>query len=146
MGHDYIDYGERGIRLRDSDIWELRHFLQQEASESNPSDLGIDEPTLQRLCKHLSGWEWCGPGVVRGTDLSEFVQEQAQRRQALVRLFQRTITRLERFGGTIPLDYLQQHLDNGCLIEYIGPLHTERLVTALRSLIELVETFEPKHR
>lgn len=138
MGHDYISYGDRDIRLLDSDIWELRHFLSREASEVEPADLGVDEPTLRLLREHLRRWEWHGPGVVTGTDLSGFIEKQPQRRDALVRLLRRTIARLDGFGGTIPLAYLQRHLHNGTLIEYVGPRPTGRLVEALKGLVDLV--------
>ena len=138
MGHDYIDYGERSIRLRDSDIWELRHFLGRQASEAGPADLGVDGPTLRLLLSHLGSWAWHGPGVVTGTDLPEFVRQDPRRRDALVRLFRRTIARLEGFGGAVPLAYLQEHLDHGTLIQYVGPRPTGRLVEALEGLVELV--------
>jgi hypothetical protein len=100
MGHDFINFGDRYVHLNDLHIVELRHFLLEEVKALAPGDLGLDDAAMDLLRNHFEKWEWVGPGVVLGTNLSDFVQRDDQRRKALLLLFQRTIDRLRSFGGT----------------------------------------------
>lgn len=135
MGHDFITYGDRHVHLNDNHILMLRHFFLEQASTRTPADLGVDEATMDLLRSYLDKWEWAGPGVVLGTELSNFVQQKAERRDALLRLFLLTSERLMQFGQAIPLEYLKHHLSD---LGFVAPAPIDRLVRALRQLSEML--------
>ena len=138
MGHDYIDFQDRHVRLSDWDIWTLRHFFSNVAKEAIASDLETDEATVESLRSFLESWEWLGPGVVTGTNLSEFVADQPDRANVLLLLFQRTAHLLCKFGDVIPLEYLVEHV-NSPNAYYTASQPTSRFIEALEALQKLVQ-------
>jgi hypothetical protein len=138
MGHDFITYGQRHVHLHDWDIWLLRHLLLTEAQVVTPSDVSADEATLESLRSFIAAWRWIGPGVVMGTELNDFIQNQATRRDILLSLLHRTITRLERMGEVIPLDHLKKHVDKRRGVTFGKEQQTRRFIKALEQLREML--------
>ena len=144
MGHDFIDYGERYVRLSDWDIWTLRHFFLHVAEAADPADLGADQATVVLLRSFLTNWEWLGPGVITGTNLSDFVEDQPDRANVLLSLFQRTIEYLHEFGDVIPLEYLERHA-NTPNAYYTVEQPTCRFIEAVENLREMVRESNQSH-
>lgn len=140
MGHDYIDYRDRHIRLSDSDIWTLRHFFLHIANTSGPSDLGTDQETVDSLRCFIEAWQWLGPGVITGADLTEFVLDQPERVDVLLSLFRRTIECLNEIGDVIPLAYLQKHVNNE-MAYYTEAQPTCRFIKLVQSLQKMVQGY-----
>ena len=137
MGHDFIDYGDRFVRLSDWDIWTLRHFFQHVAEEVSPADLETDEATIVLLLSFLENWNWLGPGVITGTNLSDFVKDHLERANVLLSLFERTIDYLQQFGEVIPLEYLERHV-NSPDAYYTVEQPACRFIKVVESLQEMV--------
>jgi len=146
MGHDFIDYADRFVRLSDWDIWTLRHFFLHVAEEVSPSDLGSDEATVLLLLSFLENWKWLGPGVITGTNLSDFVDDQPDRANVLLSLFKQTadylraeshVGRNVEFGEVIPLEYLEEHV-NSPDAYYTVEQPTCRFIQVVESLQKLV--------
>ena len=137
MGHDFIDYGDRFVRLSDWDIWTVRHFFQHVAEEVSPADLETDEATIVLLLSFLENWKWLGPGVITGTNLSDFVKDRLERANVLLSLFERTIEKLQEFGEVIPLEYLERHV-NSPDAYYTVEQPTCRFIKVVESLQEMV--------
>jgi len=137
MGHDYIDYEDRHVRLSDWDIWTLRHFFQHVSETTGHDDLGTDQATALLLCRFIRDWDWVCPGVVVGTNISTFVEGHADRVQVLQSLFRRTIAYLHGFGDVIPLEYLQRHVNTPIAI-YMVEQPTQRFVKAIEILSEML--------
>jgi hypothetical protein len=108
MGHDYIEYEGRFEQFHDMDIWVLRHFFIEEARS-----MGLlyqaDKEAVQDLYQYFERWDWLGPGVWLGLNLSEFVSGQENRKALLVEVLNRASRRVETFGDAIPLEYLKRH-------------------------------------
>lgn len=109
MGHDFIEYEGRFEHFNDMGIWVLRHFLIEEARSMYLSDQ--DDKAIQDLCQYFERWDWLGPGVWLGLNLSEFVSGQEKRRALLEDVLDRAARRIEGFGEAIPLEYLKSHVD-----------------------------------
>lgn len=118
MGHDYIDIGDSHLRLNDFHIWTLRSLLLDAVAEDEPELLSTDEATIREVCLFLESWQWLGPGVIVGCNFNDFTTT-STRRTLLHSLLKSTRERLIRFGETIPLSYLDQHVNdlNACYTE-----------------------------
>jgi len=100
-------------------------------------DLG-DGATLDALRTWLASWEWIGPGVVTGTELADFVQQQPQRQQALAATLRRTRDRLQDWAPQIPLDFLKEHV-NTPQVSFVVPLPTDRFIKKISAILQLLE-------
>lgn len=139
MGHDFITFRNEAVHLHDLVIWTLRHFFLREIQNHQPSDFDTDTESLDCLKRSLEGWNRLGPGVFYGTDLTEFVQDEEDRRLLLVTLFRRTIESLRHFGDTIPQDYLEKYI-NSKTAGYTSGCPTERIILAVQKLSQMVES------
>ena len=109
MGWDFVTYGDRHAHLHDLQLWTLRHFFADAAAE-----LAAEVPTsavFAEAREFFMGWGWPGPGVVTGIELGEFVRASPEREQVLVRVCDNALARLRGFGGVVPLDYLDDHVN-----------------------------------
>jgi hypothetical protein len=107
MGHDFITYEGDHELFNDFDLWTLRHFFLAEALAMEASQ-ATDDMTALRL--FVEQWDWLGPGVFTGTDLSDYVSERRTRWELLLQLLQRAGDRIAGFGESVPLDYLTAHV------------------------------------
>ena len=132
MGHDYIESDGRFEQFHDMDIWTLRHFLLEEArSMCLPKQ--ADQEVVQDLYRSIEGWDWLGPGVWLGLDLSAFVLGQDERRALLEQVLDRAAERIEAFGEEIPLDYLKLHVDTP-VAYHTAAEPNGRLIDAIRRI------------
>lgn len=137
MGHDYIDYGNRHVHIPDMDIWTLRHFFIHVARAATPDDFNADASTLELMSEFFEKWQWLGPGVVVGTDLTDFVNGEPSRRSSLERLLDRTIQYLSGFGDLIPLEYLQEHV-NTPMTSFVASQPAQRFIREVECLREML--------
>ena len=135
MGHDYIDLGTSHLRLNDSDIWTLRHFFCDTLTRSTPVQLGTDARTMEDLRRFIASWEWLGPGIVNGCDLNIFATT-PERFSLIQRMFSATRDRLREFGESIPLPYLDEHI-NSSFAYYLDAQPVARFTDILDSLLDL---------
>ncbi len=136
MGHDYLSFNGRSVHLQDTQIELLRHFCTQITNEIHPADLKADEQTIDSFRAFFAAWQRAGPGVWINTDFSKFVEENSHRREVLSRLFARVADRVRLFDGTIPLQYLQDHLNSeDCY--FVAAHSTTALTDALQDLSEM---------
>jgi hypothetical protein len=110
MGHDYIDIGTPHLRLNDFHIWTLRHFFCDAIATSTTDALETDHETLCDLRSYIESWEWLGPGIVTGCDFNTFATSPSRLQLVRALLFA-TRKRLAGFGNSIPLDYLDKHIN-----------------------------------
>lgn len=136
MGHDYIDLGTSHLRVNDSDIWTLRHFFYETASNSTPVSLDTDDETLEDLRLYLKSWEWLGPGIITGCDFNTFTTSRA-RLQLIQRMLSATRERMIKFGDSIPIDYLDEHI-NTPNAYYLDPQPVERFTDMIDRLLNLI--------
>jgi hypothetical protein len=111
MGHDYIDIGNSQLRLNDFHIWTLRHFLLDAATKVTPDLLNADEASYRELVIFLDSWQWLGPGIIVGCNFNSFTTSLA-RFSLIVQLLKVTRENLASFGATIPLSYLDNHVNS----------------------------------
>jgi hypothetical protein len=137
VGYDFIEIEGHFQMAHDMDIWTLRHFLMTEVKALSPDALSTDEATLAELRAFFDKWNWIGPGVWHGLDFRKFVQDRAERREALAVLFRRVAERISSFGSEIPLEYLQQHVNTPTEL-FTAPQATERFVRLVERLLELL--------
>lgn len=100
-------------------------------------------PEASELRAFIERWDWLAPGVVTGTDFSEFVQSSRSRRRLLLDLLQRSGDRIASFGESVPKDYLEAHTnkDGG---GYSRDLPTVRLLTDIGRMCTLLSRCEPQ--
>ncbi len=89
------------------------------------------------LRRFLEGWDWLGPGVITGTSLEDFVQDQPKRANVLLALFERMVEYLQGFGKVIPLEYLQEHV-NSPLDYFTAGQPTQRFIKAVKRLSDML--------
>ncbi len=135
MGHDFIEYEGRFEHFNDMGIWVLRHFLIEEARSMYLSDQ--DDKAIQDLCQYFERWDWLGPGVWLGLNLSEFVSGQEKRRALLEDVLDRAARRIEGFGEAIPLEYLKSHVDTP-VAYHTGAEPTDRLVQQIKRISRML--------
>ncbi len=136
MGHDYIDFGTSHLRLNDFDIWTLRHFLIDTLAASTPASLGTDSNTLDELFLFIQSWQWLGPGIVIGCDFNTFVTSPS-RMHLVRRMFSEARDRIEAFGTSIPLDYLEKQI-NSPMAYYLDAQPVSRFVNIVDRLLALI--------
>lgn len=140
MGWDSIEYAGNHEQFRDWVLWILRHFLLLEARAMESARPGADSAALRAF---VEGWNWMGPGVVAGTDFSEFVRNSPSRWRLLLDLLQRSGDRIANFGENIPKDYLEAHTsEHGG--GYTRDLPTEGLLTDIGRMCRLLGQHEPR--
>lgn len=98
MGHDYLEYKDKNIRLNDFNIWMLRHFLIKASKD-------------KELCDFFTKIEWHGPGVFSGTELHEFTKCNKTKVNELISTLTEAKKLIENFGDFIPLTYLQENVN-----------------------------------
>ena len=111
MGHDFIDIGDSNLRLNDFHIWTLRNLLLDAMAEDKPELRDTDEALIQAFRSFLESWQWLGPGVVVGCNFNDFTTTPGRLR-LLHSLLKLTRDRLSQFGETIPMSYLDQHVND----------------------------------
>lgn len=140
MGWDSIIHEGHSELFNDFDLWTLRHFLMEEVKALEVEDAGTGTTQLREF---FEKWEWLGPGVVTGTDFSDYVSGSRSRWNLLLVLLQRTGDRIAGFGEFIPLGYLTTHVDSG-LGHYLGPSPTTRHLNDLGRMCKLLGKHEPQ--
>ena len=98
MGHDFITLNDRHVHLHDMTIWTLRHFCIV-------ASVDVDRDTQP----FFAAWQRLGPGVFTGTDLHDFGDD--DRLDLLRRVFVRAREIIVAFGDSIPLSYLEDHIN-----------------------------------
>ena len=136
MAHDYIDIGESHLRLDDFTIWTLRHFFCETLSVSSPESLGTDARTMEDLLNSIQAWQWLGPGIISGGDFNTFASSEARLR-VVKRMLIATQERVAKFGSTIPLDYLEEHI-NSQMAYYLDEQPVERFASPIDQLISFI--------
>jgi hypothetical protein len=81
MGWDSIIHEGHSKLFNDFDLWTLRHFLMEEVEDAGTG--------TTQLRESFEKWEWLGPGVVTGTDFSDYVSGSRSRWNLLPVLLQR---------------------------------------------------------
>src|SRR5262249_37738917 len=124
MGHSYVELGDRGVWLNDGFLRLIRHFVEREGYRL------LDElsapPELRRSFQvFLEGFADYGPGVFV-VDFRPMVEGKEGQLEFLLSVFDRVAQALRRFGGFIPLPYLQQHV-NTPSVYYTGDVDTSRV-------------------
>src|SRR5690606_2700657 len=56
-------------------------------------------------------WDWIGPGVIIGTNLSDYILKCPTRWELFRQLLQHAGDRIAGFGEFVPLDYLAVHVN-----------------------------------
>lgn len=140
MGWDSITYEGHSEQFHDFTLWTLRHFLIEETKALEAEEAG---PSTTQLRSFFEKWTWLCPGVVTGTDFSEFVSGSHLRWNLLLGHLQRTGDRIAGFGEFIPLDYLTTQVDSGGGL-YIGPLPTSRYLKDIGRICKLLCKHEPE--
>lgn len=140
MGWDSINYEGHHEQFHDGILWILRHFILAEARAMESAHVSADAPQLRAF---IEGWDWLCPGVVTGTDFSEFVQGSPFRWRLLLDLLQRSGDRISSFGQVVPKDYLETHTsERGG--GYTLDLPTRRLLTDIGRMCRLLGQHEPR--
>ena len=140
MGWDSINYEGHHEQFHDGILWILRHFILTEARAMESANVSTDAPQLRAF---VEGWDWLCPGVVSGTDFSEFVHGSPSRWRLLLDLLQRSGDRIARFGEAVPKEYLEAHTSRhggG----YTRDLPTVRLLIDIGRMCTLLSHHEPR--
>lgn len=133
MGWTTINYEDEHGLFKDFDVWTLRHFFLEESKAFDSSDRDAAE-----MMMFFKQWDWLGPGVIVGTDLGFYVRNSASRKEMLLDLFARTIERLQGFGTSIPLSYLDAHVNEPGR-SYTMEQSVEPFTTAIKQMSAWVE-------
>ena len=123
MGHDFITLHDRHVHLHDMTIWTLRHFCVV-------ASVDVDRDTQP----FFAAWQTHGPGVFTGTDLHEFGD--APRLDLLRRVFVRAREIIAGFGDSIPLAYLEDHI-NKTGFRYTQDAPTANIVDAVDRILAM---------
>jgi hypothetical protein len=107
MGWDSIEYAGHREQFNDFDLWTLRHFFIETARAMEAAEPNRDTTQLREFFEE---WDWLGPGVFTGTNISEYVLDSHPRWALLLQLLQKAGDRISGFGESIPLDYLVAHV------------------------------------
>ena len=135
MPHEFIEIGPNHLRLKDSDIWMLRHFLMR-AIDMDLSGVPQGKDHLIALYDLLNRWNWQGPGVIVGCDFNNYTTS-PQRHDVLRQTLLAAGDLLVQFGDNIPLDYLQEHLNTSSLT-YLAAQPTSKTLQIISSCLELL--------
>ncbi len=137
MGHDFIVFRGAHAQFNDMDLWTVRHFLLTAARDIAREDASEDSYAAVAF---FDRWDWPGPGVFFGTDFDAFIGESQTRLPLLLRTADRARNRIAVFGLTIPLSYLEAHVNLRTAyytlpLSIVGPQNAiDRLVALLRQL------------
>ena len=123
MGHDFITLDDRNVHLHDMTILTLRHFCVV-------ASVDVDRDTQP----FFAAWQCHGPGVFTGTDLHEFGD--AARVDLLRRVFVRAREIITAFGDSIPLSYLEDHI-NQKGFRYTDDAPTAQLTEAVDRILSM---------
>ena len=139
MGHDFIKYEERHECFSDFDFWILRHFFLEQSRSLEEACPSSDTKGLREF---LEAWDWLGPGVFVGTDLSRFISGSHARWELMLELLQRSGDHVAAFGEHIPLSYLEAHIN--CPNAYCtAPQPTKRFLVDIGRICRLLGQHEP---
>ena len=139
MGWDSITYEGRHEQFHDGILWILRHFLVAEARSMESAQVSEEAPRLRAF---VESWDWLCPGVVTGTNFSDFVQRSPSRWRLVLDLLQRSGDRIAGFGEAILKDYLEAHTsEHGG--GYTRDLPTMGLLTDIGRMCRLLSQNEP---
>jgi hypothetical protein len=133
MGHDLIIYFGNHESFYDWDLWALRHFFLAEAKAIN-SNLSDDD--TRAAVSFFDRWSWEGPGVVTGISFEDYADTPA-RLEILRCVLQGASNRIESFGETIPLSYLQANCPED-LIRYTEPQPTRYFREQIDRMFDLL--------
>jgi hypothetical protein len=139
MGHDFITYEDGHELFNDFDLWILRHFFVAEARALEAAQLSKDTTELRIF---FETWQWLGPGVVIGTDLSLFIARNHARWRLMLELLQRAGDRVAGFGDDVPLSYLEVNINsptNYCT----ATQPTKRFLLEIGRISKLLVKYEP---
>jgi hypothetical protein len=140
MGWDSINYEGHHAQFHDGILWILRHFILAEARAMESANAS---PEAAQLRVFIERWSWLCPGVVTGTDFSEFVQGSPSRWRLLLDVLQRSGDRIGSFGEAVPKDYLEAHTsEHGS--GYTRDIPTVRLLTDIGRMCTLLSHHEPR--
>jgi len=125
MGHSYVGVADRGIFVNDGDLTLLRHFIEGEGRRLL-AERDSDEILRQFFEQFLAGFVDYGPGVFL-IDFGPLLGQTG----FLFGVFDRVAQRLRGFGGSIPLAYLEEHI-NTPVVHWVADAETGALLRALR--------------
>ena len=98
MGHDFVKYKDRHVRLHDFEIWMTRHFL-------------IKTSQNKEFSVFIENIEWLGPGVFVGTELHSYVNDDQEKYKILISSLANAKKAMLKFGDYIPLEYLEKNVN-----------------------------------
>jgi hypothetical protein len=140
MGHDFITYEGDHELFDDFDLWTLRHFLIEEARTMEAADAGAHVAALRAF---IEKWDWLGPGVFTGTDLTVYISKSRRRWELLLQLLQHAGDRIAEFGELVPLDYLTAHV-NTATARFTQAQPTRRYLVCIGRICALLSKHEPQ--
>lgn len=140
MGWDFIEYEGHLEQFDDFDLWTLRHFF---VTQAQAMETAQPNPELTDLREFFECWDWLGPGVFTGTNFSKCVLKSRSRWELLVQLLQLTGDRISAFGESIPLDYLETHI-NSRTAYFTQPQPTQRYLLCIGRINTLLSKHEPR--
>ena len=139
MGWDYAEYAGRVELFRDSEIWILRHFCLEECKSLEQVP---EYEATTGLRQFFEKWQWVGPGVVLGTNFSDYIGQSHAKYQQMQDILQRTGDRIASFGDSIALSYLVEHLATPDW-QFNGSLPTRPLLLGIGRLCSLLSQAPP---
>lgn len=142
MGWEYVTYNGRAEMVHDLHLWTLRHFLMNAAGS-----LATGEPAggpYSQAHDFFASWQWPGPGVVTGTRFDDFVLDRPEKVAILARVLERAAVQVREFGGRVPLDYLETHINatspGGV---YTAEVPSQVLLQAIARLLGMLKPLTP---
>ena len=79
MGHTILDFTKGQEIFDDLDLWLMRHFLLQTLNVELEAQDTEHKTNLDSLKDFIQGWDWQGPGVYLGTNVSEYLENSPSR-------------------------------------------------------------------
>lgn len=138
MGWTSIEYNSRHGLFGDLELWTLRHFFLDVSRE-----LDANSADAADLVRFFVQWDWLGPGVIVGIDFQGYIGNSGPRKRLILLLLSRTIERLHRFGSSIPLSYLNEHVNEKGR-GYSKEQPVEPFVAVARQLYDLIDKGLPQ--
>jgi hypothetical protein len=128
MGHSFIEVADRSVLLNDFDLTLIRHFIEREGRRSL-ADSSAPPGLRASFERFLEGFVDYGPGVFVA-DFSPMLSGADGQVGFLLSVFDRVARVLREFGGTIPLSYLEDHV-NTPVMYWIADAETAPVLRAL---------------
>jgi hypothetical protein len=125
MGHSFVEHAGRGVFVNDGHLTLLRHFIEREG-RGLLTERGTDANLHRSFERFLEGFSDYGPGVF----VVDFGPMLAQT-EFLFSVFDRVAQTLRAFGGSIPLAYLEHHV-NTPVVHWVADADTSPVLRALR--------------